>query len=541
MHRLWCAPSRAVSRCPKGGGVEAPAGAAALKVKPSGLVVSGSLPGLEAETSAIEARLKDKRVNGADLFAAARDLEAAYARAGYLLVRVSLPPQTLRDGQPLKLVVTDGYVEAIDASALPDQARKRIEAVLAPLVGERSLTRSALERRMLLAGDVPGVMLRSTLKAGTRPGAAVIVVDGRYDAVTGQVFADNSLSKDLGHYSVGVGANFNNLLGHGEVGYLRLSGYPGFGDDIFSGDPRNRQMVAGFTLPITTDGLWFGMEGVDSRTHPTSDLGYTMLDHYQRLSTRLGYSWVRSRDFNTSSVISFDIADEEQKIDLGGTRSSWSEDRTRVLRLTQQGDVFLPWGAALSGDATLSFGLDAFGARNGSVALPLSRDGAEPDFTKLEMSGRYGQSFLQDRLQLSLSGKAQTSFGDPLVSSEQFGLGGFDWLSAYGSGEINGDAGAAVRAELAFPMALPQLDQYPALGSVISPYTFAAAGIARLEKASAVELGVTRAVSFGAGLRFGLREKASPVSSSLTMEYAHGAASGTDGEDRFNIRLMTTF
>lgn len=526
---------------PEGGGVEAPAGAAGLKVKPSGLAVSGSLPGLEAETAEIEARLKDKRVSGADLFAAAADLEAAYGRAGYLLVRVSLPPQTLRDGQPLKLVVTDGYVEAIDTSALPEQARKRVEAVLTPLVGQRGLTRGTLERRLLLAGDIPGAMLRSTLKAGTKPGATVIVVDGRYDAVTGQLFADNGLSDGLGRYSVGVGADFNNVLGLGEVAYVRLTGYPGSNDSIFSSDPRNRQIVAGFTLPITTDGLWFGMEGVDSRTHPTSDFGYTMVDHYQRLSTRLGYSWVRSRDLNTSSVISFDIADEEQTIDLGGLRSDWSEDRTRVLRLTQKSDVYLPWGAALSGEATLSFGLDAFGARNGTLALPLSRDGAEPDFTKLEVSGRYSQSLMEDRLQLSVSGKAQTSFGDPLVSSEQMGLGGFDWLSAYGSGEVEGDTGAVFRAELSMPMAFPQLEQYKTFGSVVSPYAFAAAGIARLEQASAVEDDVTRAASFGAGVRFGLSEKASPFSSSLSMEYAHGAASGTKGEDRFNIRFMATF
>lgn len=107
---------------------------------------------------------------------------------------------------------------------------------------------------------------------------------------------------------------------------VHLSGIEGASGDIFSSDPRNRQIVAGFILPITTDGLCFGMEGVDSRTHPTSDLGYTMLDHYQRLSIRLDYGWVRSRDFNTSSTVSFDIADEEQKIDLGGMRSNWSED-----------------------------------------------------------------------------------------------------------------------------------------------------------------------------------------------------------------------
>ncbi|WP_312416249.1 ShlB/FhaC/HecB family hemolysin secretion/activation protein, partial [Shinella sp.] len=526
---------------PQGSGVEAPAGSDSLTVRPSGLEVTGGFPALKSQTDAIAARLKDKRVSVVDLFAAARDLEAAYARAGYLLVRVSLPPQTLHDGQPLKLVVTDGYVETIDVSALPSRARERVSAVLAPLLGRHALTQAELERRLLLAGDIPGVALRSTLKPGQAPGATIIAIDGRYDAVTGQVSVDNSLGKNLGRYALGVGTDFNNLLGLGEVGYLRLTGYPGFNDGLLSGEPRNRQIVAGFTLPLTIDGLWLGMEGADSRTHPASDLAFTLLDHYQRLSTRLGYSWVRGRSFNTSSIISFDIANETQTIDFFGSRQTFTEDRTRVLRLTQQADAYLPWGATLLGDATLSFGLDALGARSGTAQLPLSRDGAEPDFTKLELSGRYNQSFLEDRMQWSVAAKAQTSFGDPLVSSEQFSLGGFDWLSGFGSGRLEGDSGAALRSEISFPIALPAFQTPSALGAIASPYLFAAAGIVRLEEPSAIEQGVTRAASYGAGIRFGLSQNDGPSAATLNLEYAHGEASGRKDDNRFNLRFITTF
>lgn len=523
-------------------GLNAPAGAGRLRVTPSGLIVEGGLPQLASETAEIEMRLKGKQVTGTDLFAAARDLEAAYARAGYLLVRISLPPQTIRDGHPLKLAVTSGHVEAIDTSGLPEGARARIEAILAPLIGQSGLTKTELERRLLLAGDTPGVMLRSALRAGSTPGATVVVIDGRYDPVTATAGFDNSLSKDLGRYTVSLGTDFNNLLGLGEAGYIRLTGYPGAGDDsIFSDDPRNRQVVVGFNLPLGTDGWWLNLEGVGSHTHPASDLGYTMADHYQRLSTKLGYSWIRSRDINTSSTIAFDIADEKQEIDIGGARSDWTEDRLRVLRLGQTADGYTPWGGVVSGGITASFGLDAFGARHGTAVLPLSRDGAEPDFVKLEASGRYSQGFMQDSVQFSLAAKAQTSFGDALVASEQFGLGGFDWLSAYGGGAIQGDTGAAVRAELTFPTILPALEQYPALGGAASPYIFAAAGITKLEQATAVEESVTRAVSFGAGVRFGFSEKASPNSTTLALEYAHGAGDHSETENRFNLRLLAAF
>jgi hemolysin activation/secretion protein len=206
---------------PATAGLAPPQGAETLVVTPAGLSVVGGLAPLEAETAAINARLSGKQVSGADLFAAARDLEAAYARAGYLLVRVSLPPQTIIDGQPLRLVVTDGYVEAVDATALPSLVRGRLAAVLSPLVGQKGLTRHDLERRLLLASDVPGVMLRSTLKPGGKPGATILVVDGRYDPVTASVSVDNGLSGELGQYPLGLGAEFNGLIGLGEVGYVR--------------------------------------------------------------------------------------------------------------------------------------------------------------------------------------------------------------------------------------------------------------------------------------------------------------------------------
>lgn len=519
-------------------GLDAPQGAEKLSVTPSSLIVEGGRPELAAETVAIEATLKGKRVTGADLFAAARKLEEAYAKAGFLLVRVSLPPQTVRSGRPLRLVVIDGQVEAIDASALPEAVRSRVKTVLAPLVGRTGLTKTELERRLLLAGDTPGLMLKSTLKAGSKPGGTVIVVDGRYDAFTTTVTMDNGLSTGLGRYTIGFGIDANSLLSLGEVGYLRLNGYPGANDSIFSDQPRNRQIIAGFTLPLGIDGAWLNMEGVDSHTHPTSDLSYTLEDHYQRLSTKLGYTWIRSRDTSTSSVLSFDVTQEKQKLDLSGATTPFAEDQLRVLRLSQTGDIITAWGGQFSGSMTLSFGLGGLGARAGTTTLPLSRSGAEPDFSKLEASASYGQSFLGERMHLSLSGKAQTSFGDALVSSEQFGLGGFDWLSAFDSGKIQGDAGAAIRAELSLPVTLALADPF---GGATAPYVFGAAGITRLQQPTALEQGVTRASAFGAGVRLGLSQKASLHSASLTLEYAHGEASSIDNANTFNMRFISRF
>lgn len=530
---------------PAGTGMEAPAGAEQLHVTPSGLEVAGGFVELSAETAALEARVKGKRITADMLFTVARELEAAYAKQGFILVRVSLPPQTINDGFPLKLVVTDGHIENIDVSALPEKIQAQVAAVLKPLAGKRGVTRSEIERLLLLAADIPGVMLNSALKAGKDVGGTSILLGGSYKPVTANLSIDNGLSKNLGQYNVSLGADFNNILGLGEVFYLRLSGYPGLNGSFFNEKPRNRQVVAGVNLPLSTTGAWINLEAVDSKTTPVDDLPYGLEDHYQRFSSSLGYHWVRSRNFNTSSKLSFELVDADSDMNLLGSISAWTADKARVLRLSQTFDAYLPWEATLSGTATVSQGLDAFGARSGTSYLPLSRDGAKPEFTKLELSASYAQQVPVfsggQSLQFSLTTKGQTSFGDALIGSEQMGLGGMNGLSAFNSGAIQGDSAALLRADFAFPMAMNEALQLENTIGQITPYFFVAGGVAKVANPTAMERGVTNAGAFGVGMRFGLSQSADAAGVNLSLEYARGKASDEHVTDRFNLRLYSTF
>ena len=521
---------------------EAPEGAELLSVTPSDLEVEGGLASMQDATSKIAASIKGKRVTGGDLFAKAHELEVAYARAGYLLVRVSIPPQTIRDGEPFKLSVINGRVASIDTSAVPEKVRARVRSLLEPLVGKTDLTRRELERRLLLAGDTSGVSLKSALKAGDVFGSTRIVVEADYSPVRVIASVNNALSDEMGTYSVDLGVDFNSLLGLGEVAYLRLGGYPG-GENgsVFDENPRNRQAVVGVTVPLGTDGWWVNAEAVDSQTHPTSNLGYTMLDHYQKLSGSLGYHWVRGRQFNTSSLLTFEMASEKQTIDFGGVQTAFSEDQLRIIRFGQSASLYDPWGGLFSATAVASIGLDALGARQGTTALPLSRDGATPDFSKLAIDVDYKKAAIQNRINLSFSAAAQTSFGDALVSSEQLTLSGRDWLSAFDSGDIVGDSAVVARGEVSYPINMSTLSGLGGVQSVVSPYLHAETGVAKLEQATALEDKLTRAYSLGAGLRVALGKKDSNYATSLVLEYAHGEATGLGEKDRFNFALTSQF
>ena len=205
-------------------GQDAPEGAEQLTVHLAGVAVEGGF--LELETEKLRADLSGRTVTAADLFTAAGALERSYADAGYSLVRVVLPAQRLVDGAILRIVVIDGFLETVDTSRLPDNIRLRVEAVPAPLIGQKGIANATIERQVLLAGDLPGAVLRSTLSKGSEAGGSVLTIEARYKPVIASATVDNRLSEELGRYSTGIGVDFNSPFGLGEQFYVRASGAP---------------------------------------------------------------------------------------------------------------------------------------------------------------------------------------------------------------------------------------------------------------------------------------------------------------------------
>lgn len=526
-----------------GQGLTTPAGAEKLFVKLSGIQIKGGLPNLAAATAELERRLIGRSVSGAEIFAAARELEAAYARSGYVLVRVILPPQHLVNGARLKLTVVDGFIERIELKDVPERVRDRIAQLVQPLVGRRGVTLVELERRVLLAGDTPGTLLRSTLAAGKAEGATVLVIEAKHQPVSAILTFDNTLSKALGRTTVGTGVDFNSIAGHGELVYLRANGHPEGGDNgFFDRYPTNRSLAAGVILPLWIDGLTFNAEVTDARTTPEAVAGLQTHDVFQRLSMRLRYSWLRGRAANFHSEVAFDAQDETQSLFVATDLVPLSEDRLRVVRFTHEGDLYTPWGGVMSARLTASFGIDALGARtaaDASALLPLSRQGADATFQKLDATIGYSHA-LFEHLNLNLAARAQTSFGQPLLRSEQIGIANTTGISALDAGSVVGDQGYVVRGELASPWVIPLSDM--PFGLVVAPYLYAAHGRVELLQPTALEASDISATSYGGGLRIGGNVPGQLSNGSLTVEYGRATrGDGLEATDRVVVTSAVRF
>ncbi|MFH6786976.1 MULTISPECIES: ShlB/FhaC/HecB family hemolysin secretion/activation protein [Methylobacterium] len=549
---------------PEGAGLQAPPGAENLSVRVRRLDIQGGLPALAAPTAAIEARLSGRTVSAAEIFAAAQALEQAYAAAGFALVRVVLPAQQLRDGGDVRLLVVDGVIERVDASALPPEIRGRVAAVLAPLVGTRGLTLALLERKLLLAGDTPGTVLRSTLAPGQAPGASVLVVEARYKAVTGFTGIDNVLADTLGRYTASLGIDLNSPTGHGEVLYFRTFGLPTTGGTaaFLGAEPRNRALAAGLILPLGTDGLTLTLETTDTRTTPRALPGTVgFASEFSRYSARLRYPLMRARDFTLNTEAAFDAQEERVAIRVP-IEAPFSLDRLRVARGATDFLWFLPTEGVVTGRLGASFGIDGLGAREAPLAgagLPgLSRQGARPEFQKLEAALAVTQP-LAEHLTLDLRARAQTSFNQALARAEQIGLANLSGLSTFDSGLLQGDEGFITRGELQFPFIVPVtlpfgLPSIPALqGSglppadaapgaiVLSPYGFGAFGLVRQQNPTAFERPMTRGLSYGAGLRIAAAPSFSFTNAAVTVEYGRAERSDrlpADNRLTFSVSLQ---
>jgi hemolysin activation/secretion protein len=507
-------------------GLAVPAGAADLTVKLRTVDIEGGFPELAAETATIIAGLEGRAVSVREIFAAASAIEAAYAKAGYVLVRLAVPPQKLSHGGALKIVVIDGFIEAVDASGVPERIRAVVAARTAGLVGRRHLKMTELEEPLLLAGDTPGTSLRSTLARGAQPGGVRLILEASHHAVSGRVGADNNLPRSLGVWSANAMLSANSVFGVGEQVYGSVASGSKL-SEAFGSEAPYGVAGGGVVMPLSPNGRWsFNPEVTVSRTRPSPVLNALQTEgEMTRLSLRTAYTALRTRAQSLVFNAALDSIDEVNTAPDFATELS--HDQFSAARIGATYTANAPWGMAIEASGQLSHGLGPHGligvrtaADIAETGVGYSRQGAELDFSKATAQVAVTQLLPAD-FQLGLIARAQTSFGDPLFDSEQFSLEGGQALSGFGDGTLVVDAGATLRGEIARTIRLDMASR----ALWLSPYVFGAIGSGRLEQPTAVEPGSITASSFGFGLRSGMKDLVRLVpdwglSASASVEYA---------------------
>ncbi|MDR3443724.1 MULTISPECIES: ShlB/FhaC/HecB family hemolysin secretion/activation protein [unclassified Dyella] len=380
---------------------------------------------------ALVADSEGKQLTLTDLDGLADRISTAYLKAGYPLVRVYVPAQTLSDGIVKLAVVEARYGKVVLQN---DSAVKQdtLQATLAPLQAGQPVSNYALERSLLLLSDIPGAQASSAIRPGDEAGTSDLVVDvtsaPRY---TGTLGMDDFGNAYTGRARLTGNFDVNGLLHRGDL--LDVSAVSsGGGMNYVQGGYRYLLNGQGTTLRVGVSSLHY---------HLGDDLA--PLDAYGSAlvgSVTLTQPIIRNTAGNLYGQLEFDH--KLLKDDIGVV----------MIDNDRQANV---WVATLAGDQRDDHGVTNFNISGSRGKITYTNDLAELiDMLTSRTQGSYTKYGLSvSRLQqlgandAIYAGYTQQWANKNLDTSEQFFLGGSNTVRGYDTGVLAGSQGNLFTAE----------------------------------------------------------------------------------------------
>lgn len=460
-----------------------PPGAEDQKFQLQSLEIEGSTVYTTEELAPFYQEFVGQEISLKDLYDVANQVTQQYRDDGYILSVALVPEQTISDGAA-RLQVIEGYVETVEFEGATPRQEKRLQGFGKKIMAQRPLNIKRLERALLLVNDLAGTQVRSVLSRGSSQGAAVLTAKVDYDPLDAFVDLSNRGTDEVGPLRIQAGLFLNTATG--EQITLRGATSPFDPEELGFGRVE-------FDLPVGHDGWEVEIGTGFTAVQPEGDL--EAFDIFGRTFTAdvgVSYPLVRSRRTNVRLNSKLDFLDSRSTTRFTGVSEPISRDQLVV------------WRAGVSVDrrdrngqtqvsAELSQGLG--GTTPSNATEPLSRAQGSAVFTKAAINLSRTQR-LPGKLNLALSGTAQATADDLLVS-EQFGLGGSQFGSAFDPDEVLGDSGYGLRAELQRPFFYQASDT----NMVTQPYVFVDYGQVFRETPTAVENGSDALSSAGLGVR----------------------------------------
>ena len=157
----------------------APQGADKIKLVLRSVRIVGGTIYRPDELTALYSDLVGKEVTLAQVYDIAARITAKYGSDGYVLSRAIVPPQELAPGGAnVTLQLVEGYIDRVEWPAALSNYRNFFSYYEQQIIADRPANIRTMERYLLLAGDLPGLKFKNSLKASpTKQGAATLVVE----------------------------------------------------------------------------------------------------------------------------------------------------------------------------------------------------------------------------------------------------------------------------------------------------------------------------------------------------------------------------
>lgn len=379
----------------------------------------------------------------------ADELTRIYRGRGLILATVFLPAQDVLD-QRVELNMLPGKLATLIPEGMQSYNAEQLGRPFSQVLNQ-PLLKEDVESSLLSLLSYPGLQVTGMLKPGEQLGTASLVLDvAKEDPFEGVVYVDNFGSRYTGEERLGLGLVFNNPFGL--VDQLQL-------DLLVQNKPNNdgRRSVKhtlyggiGYSFRPIDPSYTVGVQASHNQYDVGRDLTFFQFDGItDQLRLHVKKQLVRSRTRNL--FVETALASKRAVSERAGQKQS--RDALTNLELALGVDLLDPFllGGYTEGQVRWVHGVEDFLGSMGKDDPDASRTSANNDkadggFDKLEYSLQRQQNIAAGSA-LVLRFKGQYS-NDPLVSLEQFGLGGVASVRAYSGAEYMADKGFYAGMEL---------------------------------------------------------------------------------------------
>jgi len=386
---------------------------------------------------AVYPHLGEKK-NLTDVESARGALEKAYHSAGYLTVLVSIPEQKV-DGGVVKLAVTEAQVDRLRVVGSRYFSLGDIKAGAPELAEGHVPNFPQMQDELAALNRSADRRITPVLRPGKTPGT--VEVDLKVDdklPLHGSVEVNNRYSQDTTPTHVAASLRYDNLWDSQHSLGLTVQGVPESPDE-------SRVLSLNYSWPLAS-GNYLAFYGVKSE----SDVAAVGTLNVIGKGTILGARYIlplRGRDdFFQTATLGVDHKDFSQAVNLIG--SGGFNTPITYMPFT------VGWDGSWLGEG-----------RNTRLGVAFNfhvRDlvGDEQEFSDKRYKGRSGYAYLRgsafhsDTLPGGWGASARMSWQlspQPLISNEQFTIGGVDTVRGYLESAASGDSGIALSLEASTP------------------------------------------------------------------------------------------
>lgn len=406
----------------------------------SGVVIEGATAIDPGKFAPAYEDLLATEVAGNEIYKILQRITDIYRAEGYFLTRAVAPEQEIIAGV-IRVRVVEGYIAAFTVDGDTSQT-SILEDYAEDALAERPAKLATVERSLLLMNDLPGVTVTPHIKPlRSDAGEYVLTVKIGHKTIDASARLDNRGTPEVGRLQGYLSGAVNGLHGIGDSIQANFVTVPNTPNELLYGS------LAG-SVPIGNQGTTGSAFGAYGSVDPGGSTA--QLDSDIRIAQFIGtvrHPLIRSRQQNLRVAGLFDFRNFREK-QFGNTVIS---DRLRTLRASTTYDLVDSLNGENFAKLEVSQGLGILGAsEEGSTKL--SRANGQSKFTKLSGNLARTQHFTRNiALHVSIAGQWSA---DPLLSYEEFSLGGETYGRGYDYGEISGEHGVAASSELRYGQTL---------------------------------------------------------------------------------------